>query len=94
MVTINLLIDLVSGQLHTFRIDYYHVIAAIQMRREIGLVLANQKARYTRGKTPQNDAFGVHHEPILPYLQIFGLSAFWYMRPHLSSHTFPSKDKP
>jgi hypothetical protein len=82
MVTVNLLIDLVSGQLHAFGINYHYVIAAIQMGRIVRLVLPNQEARNTRSKTPQNDALRVHHKPILPYLQVFGLSALWYMRPH------------
>jgi len=82
VVTVNLLIYLVSSQLHALGVNYHYVIAAIQMGRIVRLVLPNQEARNTRGKTPQNDAFRVHHKPILPYLEVFGLSAFWYMRPH------------
>src|ERR1700675_217624 len=93
MVAIHFLINLVSGEADALRIDYDDVIAAIEVRRVIRLVLANQQARDARGDTAQHQPVGVHHEPILPYHQIFGLSALWNMRRHSPSHTFPSKDK-
>jgi hypothetical protein len=94
VVTVDLLVDFIAGQLNALGIYHDYVIAAIEMRRVIRFVLADQHARDARSKPPEDHPFGVHHKPILAYLQVFGFPALWYMRLHQSSHTFPSKDKP
>src|ERR1700691_5430484 len=93
VMTIKLLIDLVARQLYFLPLYHFYIIFAIQMRRVRRLVLPNQQTRNPRRQPPQHHSLGVYHEPVLPYHQLFGLAASWNIRRHLSSHTFPSKDK-
>ena len=90
---VNLLVDLVSRQADTLGVDHYYVIAAVKVRREARLVLADQKPRDARRETPQHLPLSIHHKPVLADRQLFRLPAFWNIRPHLLSHTFHCKDK-
>jgi hypothetical protein len=90
-MTVYLLVNLIAREPHAFGVDHHHMIAAIEMRGVARLIFPNQKPRNTRRQTAQNLPLGVHHEPIFAYHQRFGLTAFCNVRPHLPSHTFPSK---
>jgi hypothetical protein len=94
VMAIHFLIDLVSSQFYLLGVDHHHVIPAIEIRREIRLVLADQDPRDARRQAPEHLSLRVHHEPVFPNRKAFRFPALRYMRPHLSSHTFPSRDKP
>ncbi len=64
---INLLVDLVSGQLDSLGVDHDDVIAAIEKRRVIRLVFADQHLAHARRQATQHLPVRVNHEPILAY---------------------------
>ena len=92
-MTVNLLVDLVARQPHVLGIDHDDVISAIEARRVARLILADQKPRDARRQAPEHLPFRVHHEPIFADRERFGFPTLWNIRPHLPSHTFPSRDK-
>ncbi len=53
-MAINLLFQLVAGEADLIGVDDHDVVAAIQIRRVVRLVLANQNSRDARGHTAQH----------------------------------------
>ena len=94
MAPINFCLQLVAGEANLLRINDYDVIAAIEVRSEIGLVFSDQHSSNRRCQPPEHLPSGIYNHPVGALHQVFGFSAPRYMRRHLLSHTFPSMDKP
>jgi len=60
-----------AGHAHLFRIDDYDEVAAIDVGRVFGTMLAHQDHRDVTRQPPENLIGGVHYEPIL--FQLAGL---------------------
>src|ERR1700687_4623783 len=87
VVLVDLLLDFTAGQLHLFRVDNHHVVAAINVRGKVRLILADQHPCHFRSQTPQHLPGSVHYEPLIPCVKLFGLPAGWHIRPHrVQSH--------
>src|SRR5579863_9342036 len=71
VMTINLLIDLVAGEPDLLRVDHDHVIAAIRVRSESRLILADQDPRDACRQAAEHLSVRVHHEPVLAFRQFF-----------------------
>ncbi len=65
MAVIDLVGHLAPGELHLLGIDDDHVIAAIDVRGEAGLVLAAQDIGDDRGDTTDDETVGVDNVPVL-----------------------------
>ena len=87
---INLLFELVAGEADLIGVDDDDVIAAIQIRRVIRLVLADQNSRHSRRHAAQYQSGSVHDKPSAALFDLFGLPTPGYIRAHVLSHTFPS----
>jgi hypothetical protein len=71
-----LLLRLVAGQVDLVGVHHDDVVAAIDMRRELRLVLAAQAVRDDDGEASENDAFCIDQDPALRHLRRFdGLCA-------------------
>src|ERR1700716_761492 len=93
MVAIHLLFQLVSGQPDLVRINNHNVIATVQIRCIVRLVLADQYSRHARGNTAHHLSRGVQDKPPAALLDHFSLPSPGYIRAHVLSHTFPCRDK-
>jgi len=70
------------------------VIATIQMRRKIRLVLPDQNPGHTRRQSTEHLSAGVDDKPILADRERFSLASPWHVCSHIRSYTFPRKDNP
>ena len=93
VMAINFLVDLVAGEADALGIDDDDVVAAIEMRGEIGLVLTDQQAGDACREATEHLSIGIDDEPILTKREVFDIPPFGHIRPHCVSHTFPSRDK-
>jgi len=90
---VNLLFQLVAGHADLVSINYDKVIAAIQVRSIVGLVLADQYPRGACGHPAQHQSRCVQNKPAPALLDDFCISTSWNVRTHVLSHTFPCKGK-
>ena len=65
VVIIDLLVALAAGQDDLVGIHDHDVVAAVDMGRVIGLVLAAQAQRHDGGETADDEPGGVDHNPLL-----------------------------
>jgi hypothetical protein len=63
MPIIGLLAALVAGQRHLLGVDHDHVVAAVDVRRIHGLVLAAQPGRDQRGEPAEHEPVGIDQAP-------------------------------
>src|SRR5690606_25009127 len=80
MPVIDLVAELLAGQLDLLGIDDDHVVAAIAMRRVDRLVLAAQAVGDERGQTAEHHAFSVDQKPLLLDLGRFRRAGFHELR--------------
>ncbi len=72
MPIMNFLIELSAGQLHLLGVDDDDVVAAVDVRRKGGLVLAAQPVGDDGRETPEDDVLGVDQKPAVGDLGWFG----------------------
>jgi hypothetical protein len=65
------LIRFVAGDAHLRGVDHDDVVAAVDMRCELRLVLAAQPVGDDNGKAAEHDALGVDQHPVLFHLRGF-----------------------
>jgi len=82
MRTVDLVFELIPRKSNLLRVDHHHMIAAVQVGREVRFILPNQYARYHRGYATQNLVRRIDYNPFRPLRQRFRFAAFWNIRPH------------
>ena len=65
VLVIDLVGQLLAGELHLARVDDDDIVTAIDMGREAGLVLATQDICHGRSETANDEAFRVDQDPLL-----------------------------
>jgi hypothetical protein len=91
VTVVHLLIDLVSSESDFLGIDDHDVVAALLIRSEIGLILADEHAGHASGQAPEDLIVRVNDEPILAFRNLLSFFTARNERPHISSDTFPVK---
>jgi hypothetical protein len=61
---VDLVGQLAPGQVDLLRVDDHHVVAHVEVRGELGLVLAPEDRRHLGGQTAQHPVTGVDQEPL------------------------------
>ena len=93
MGAVYLFFQLISRKTNLLRVDDHHMIAAIEVGSEVGLILPNQDACYPRGYAAQNLARGIDHKPLRTLRQRFRLAALWNICPHSLYQHLTYRDK-
>ena len=72
MTRVDLIGHFLARELHLLRVDYDHVVAAIDVGRVAGLVLASEDLRDLRCKTSQHLVRCVDDDPFLGHRRSIG----------------------
>src|SRR5260370_8700279 len=94
MGAVYLFFQLISRKTNLLRVDHHHMIAAIEVGSEVGLILPNQDARYPRGYAAQNLARRIYHKPLGTLRQRCRLAALWHIFPPSLYQHPPASDQP
>jgi len=86
---VDFVLKFIAGEANLVGVDDHDVIAAIEIRRKAGLVLADQNARDLGGDPAEHLPSGVHDHPIAPLHEGLCLAALGYIGTHLLSDTLP-----
>src|SRR5262245_32725919 len=70
VMTVDLLLEFVSGEPDLLRVDDYHVVTDVDERSISWLILSHQQSRRGSRKPPDGLAVGVNDEPLARLLQI------------------------